>query len=87
MNSTEFLKWLPPHIREQHLNTLKGCTAVRFPAAYWMRVPQSQNIKWVTLSHLDSQGMVVKTGPGNLVMGLIKAMEKYQQEFETMELV
>lgn len=83
MKTSQFLSWLPPHIKQQHLDRLEGCTAVKFPAAYWLRVPKSMSLHWVLLSPMDSEGNVIKTGPDYLVKGLIKTMEKYEQVFET----
>lgn len=79
----ELLSWLPEGEREQKLSILKGMTAVEFPAAYFIKVPQSQHLRWVLLSPMNSEGKVVKTAPNFLIKGLIKTLNKYGQEYKT----
>jgi hypothetical protein len=35
---------------------------------------------------MDCEGMVTKTGPDGLVMGLLETMQKYGVKFETVEI-
>lgn len=77
-----YLHWLPEEIRNQHLTRLKGWKAIKFPAPYFPKAPKAGHLAWVNLCPLDSDGMVVKTGPDFLVDGLIKTLDKYKQPYE-----
>lgn len=82
MNKDDFLIWLPEQERQRLLKSYSGFTAIKLPAGYFPRVPQSQNINWINLTQMVD-GRIVKVAPDDLIKGAIKTMEKYNQEFET----
>lgn len=48
---------LPQHLRAQELTRLKGCRALRYPAAYGLKTSKH----WIVVEPLNQEGIVTKT--------------------------
>lgn len=82
----ELFNHLPPHLREQAHEAVKGQRAVRFPCGYFRKAPEAMNIGWQNVAQVDSEGFVTKTAPDRLINLLIKWLDKLELEYEVIKL-
>ena len=81
----EFYNWLPEELRQSALQAIKGQKVVEFPVAYFPKCPKSQHLAWQNLAPAKN-GLAIKTAPDFLIANLIKTLDKYQVEYEVIQL-
>ena len=82
----ELFNFMPPHLREQAQDAVKGQKAVKFPSAYFRKAPQAMHVAWQNVCTLDQEGFVVKTAPDFLIDKLLQYLEKLEQPYEVIQL-